>query len=40
MAVRVFNEADLSAPPVEKQASRPVAEPQQLAAELARGLEK
>jgi len=40
MAVRVFNEADLCAPPVERQASRPVAEPQQLAAELARGLEK
>ena len=40
MAVRVFNEADLSAPPVEKQACHPVAEPRQLAAELARGLEK
>ena len=40
MAVRVFNEADLSASPVEKQASRPVAEARELAAELARGLEK
>ncbi|HCN28314.1 MAG TPA: hydroxymethylbilane synthase [Verrucomicrobiales bacterium] len=40
MAVRVFNEADLSAPPVEKQASHPVREPRALAAGLARGLEK
>lgn len=38
MAVRVFNEADLSAPPVEKQASRPVGEPERLAEELASGL--
>lgn len=35
MAVRVFNEADLSAPPVEREASRPVAEAKQLAADLA-----
>ncbi len=40
MAVRVFNEADLSAVPVEKQASLSVAEPRQLAAKLASGLEK
>ncbi len=38
MAVRVFNEADLSAPPVEKQASRLVGEPKRLAEELASGL--
>ncbi len=35
MAVRVFNEADLNAPPVERAASRPVREAQQLAADLA-----
>lgn len=38
MAVRVFNEADLSAAPVEREASRPVAEAQQLAADLAAAL--
>ncbi|MDZ4402429.1 hydroxymethylbilane synthase [Prosthecobacter sp.] len=35
MAVRVFNEADLSAQPVEREAHRPVHEAQQLAADLA-----
>lgn len=35
MAVRVFNEADLNALPVERAASRPVREAQQLAADLA-----
>jgi hydroxymethylbilane synthase len=35
MAVRVFNEADLSVPPVEREAHRPVHEAQQLAADLA-----
>jgi len=35
MAVRVFNEANLSAPPAEHEASRPVAEAKQLAADLA-----
>lgn len=35
MAVRVFNEADLSAPPVERVAQRPVREAAQLAADLA-----
>ncbi len=38
MAVRVFNEADLSAPPVEREASRPVTEAKQLAADLAQML--
>lgn len=36
MAVRVFNEADLSLPPVELEATGPVTEPKALAAELAR----
>ncbi|HEY1084177.1 MAG TPA: hydroxymethylbilane synthase [Prosthecobacter sp.] len=36
MAVRVFNEANLSEPPVELQASGPVSDPKALAAELAR----
>jgi hydroxymethylbilane synthase len=35
MAVRVFNEANLSAAPVEREASRPVHEAKQLAADLA-----
>lgn len=35
MAVRVFNEANLTAPPVEREASRPVEEAKQLAADLA-----
>ena len=35
MSVRVFNEANLSAPPVEREASRPVHEARQLAADLA-----
>lgn len=35
MAVRVFNEADLSVPPVEREAHRPVHEAPQLAADLA-----
>lgn len=35
MAVRVFNEADLSVPPVEREAQRPVHEAAQLAADLA-----
>lgn len=35
MAVRIFNEADLSAPPIELQAIRPMSEPKQLAADLA-----
>lgn len=35
MAVRVFNEADLSVPPVEREAHRPVHEAIQLAADLA-----
>lgn len=35
MAVRVFNEADLSVPPVEREAHRPVDEAKQLAADLA-----
>ena len=35
MAVRVFNEADLSLPPVEKVASRPFSEPRELAGDLA-----
>lgn len=35
MAVRVFNEADLSLPPVEREASRPLHEAKQLAADLA-----
>ncbi len=35
MAVRVFNEADLSLPPVEREAQRPVHEAAQLAADLA-----
>ena len=35
MAVRVFNEANLAAPPVEREASRPVHEAKQLAADLA-----
>jgi hydroxymethylbilane synthase len=35
MAVRVFNEADLSVPPVEREAHRPVHEAKQLAADLA-----
>lgn len=35
MAVRVFNEADLNAPPVERAASRPLREAQHLAADLA-----
>jgi hydroxymethylbilane synthase len=35
MAVRVFNEADLSLPPVEREAHRPVHEAKQLAADLA-----
>jgi hydroxymethylbilane synthase len=35
MAVRVFNEADLADPPVERAASRPVAEAKQLAVDLA-----
>lgn len=35
MSVRVFNEDNLSAPPVERQAHRPVAQPQQLASDLA-----
>lgn len=35
MAVRVFNEADLAAKPVEREASRPVTEAKQLAADLA-----
>ncbi|MFN0080021.1 MAG: hydroxymethylbilane synthase [Prosthecobacter sp.] len=35
MAVRVFNEADLSVPPVEREAQRPVHEAVQLAADLA-----
>ncbi|MBE2284799.1 MAG: hydroxymethylbilane synthase [Prosthecobacter sp.] len=34
MAVRVFNEANLAAPPVEREASRPVEEAKQLAADL------
>lgn len=38
MAVRVFNEADLSAPPVEREASRPVHDAKQLAADLAAAL--
>lgn len=38
MAVRVFNEANLSAPPVEREASRLVAEAKQLAADLAKML--
>ncbi len=37
MAVRVFNEADLSATPVEKQTSRPAVEAKRLAADLAQG---
>lgn len=36
MAVRVFNEANLSAAPVEREATRPVAEAKQLAADLAK----
>ncbi|MFC5455452.1 hydroxymethylbilane synthase [Prosthecobacter fluviatilis] len=35
MSVRVFNEADLSLPPVEREAKRPVAEAAQLAKDLA-----
>ncbi len=35
MAVRVFNEADLALPPVEREAQRPVQEAAQLAADLA-----
>lgn len=35
MAVRVFNEANLAAPPVEREANRPVEEAKQLAADLA-----
>jgi hydroxymethylbilane synthase len=35
MAVRVFNEADLSVPPVEREAQRPIHEAAQLAADLA-----
>lgn len=35
MAVRVFNEADLALPPVEREAHRPVHEAAQLAADLA-----
>lgn len=35
MAVRVFNEADLSLPPVEREANRPLHEAKQLAADLA-----
>ena len=35
MAVRVFNEADLSVPPVEREAHRPVHEARQLATDLA-----
>jgi len=35
MSVRVFNEANLSAPPVEREASRPLHEAEQLAADLA-----
>lgn len=38
MAVRVFNEANLSAPPVEREAQRPVHEAKQLAADLAKML--
>lgn len=38
MAVRVFSEEDLSAPPVEKSASRPATEPMALASALAEGL--
>lgn len=38
MAVRVFNEADLSEPPVEMEASGPVTDPKALAAELAQRL--
>jgi hydroxymethylbilane synthase len=38
MAVRVFNEANLSAPPVEREAHRPVHEAAQLAADLAAAL--
>lgn len=35
MAVRVFNEADLSRPPIEREADRPLHEAKQLAADLA-----
>ena len=35
MAVRVFNEADLALPPVEREAQRPVQEAAQLASDLA-----
>jgi hypothetical protein len=35
MAVRVFNEADLSVPPVEREAHRPLHEARQLATDLA-----
>jgi hypothetical protein len=35
MSVRVFNEANLSAPPLECKADRPVHEARQLAADLA-----
>ena len=38
MAVRVFNEADLSEPPVEMEASGPVTDPKALAAKLAQRL--
>jgi hydroxymethylbilane synthase len=39
MAVRVFNEANLSAAPIEREASRPLHEPQQLAEDLAKALD-
>jgi hydroxymethylbilane synthase len=35
MSVRVFNEADLSLPPIEREAHRPIHEAKQLAADLA-----
>lgn len=40
MAVRVFDEADLTTPPQERQASRPISEPHALAQDLAKALSK